>query len=78
MNIRKAILVSCCLAFLPAYAQHIPTLEEVVNEGLVITKGESRVNWLSDGSKYSKKKRTRREDMTSCRMMQPRRINVKC
>lgn len=36
MNIRKAILVSCCLAFLPVYAQHIPTLEEVVNGGLVI------------------------------------------
>lgn len=57
MNIRKTILIACCLSSLSVYAQHIPTLEEVVNGGLVVTKGGSQVNWLSDGGKYSKKEK---------------------
>lgn len=57
MNIRKMILITCCLSSLSVYAQHIPTLEEVVNGGLVVTKGGSQVNWLSDGGKYSKKEK---------------------
>lgn len=36
-------------------SQHIPTLDEVVYGGLISTKGNMNVNWLSDGEHYSKK-----------------------
>ncbi|MDY3268638.1 MAG: S9 family peptidase [Phocaeicola sp.] len=38
-----------------AFAQHIPTLDEVVYGGLIKVEGGSSVNWLSDGEHYSKK-----------------------
>ena len=57
MNTRSIFLVLCCLTAFPSYAQHVPTLEEVVNGGLIVTKGESRVNWLSEGNSYSKKEK---------------------
>lgn len=43
-----------CLVSLNIMSQHIPTLEEVVNGGLISTKGGSTVNWLPDGGLYSK------------------------
>ena len=55
MNTKSIFLVLCCLTAFPSYAQHVPTLEEVVNGGLIVTKGESRVNWLSEGTSYSKR-----------------------
>ena len=54
MNTKSIFLALCCLAAFSSYAQHVPTLEEVVNGGLIVTKGESRVNWLSEGNSYSK------------------------
>ena len=57
MNTKSIFLVLCCLTAFPSYAQHVPTLEEVVNGGLIVTKGESRVNWLSEGNSYSKKEK---------------------
>ena len=57
MNTKSIFLALCCLAAFSSYAQHVPTLEEVVNGGLIVTKGESRVNWLSEGNSYSKKEK---------------------
>jgi dipeptidyl-peptidase-4 len=55
MNTKSIFLVLCCLTAFPSYAQHVPTLEEVVNGGLIVTKGESRVNWLSEGNSFQSK-----------------------
>ena len=57
MNTKSIFLALCCLTAFSSYAQHVPTLEEVVNGGLIVTKGESRVNWLSEGNSYSKKEK---------------------
>ena len=43
MNTKSIFLALCCLTAFSSYAQHVPTLEEVVNGGLIVTKGESRV-----------------------------------
>ena len=53
MNTKSIFLALCCLTAFSSYAQHVPTLEEVVNGGLIVTKGESRVNWLSEGNRRS-------------------------
>ena len=45
MNTKSIFLALCCLTAFSSYAQHVPTLEEVMNGGLIVTKGESRVNW---------------------------------
>ena len=55
MNTKSIFLALCCLAAFSSYAQHVPTLEEVVNGGLIVTKGESRVNWLSEGNSEGRK-----------------------
>ena len=57
MNTKSIFLALCCLTAFSSNAQHVPTLEEVVNGGLIVTKGESRVNWLSEGNSYSKKEK---------------------
>ena len=57
MNTKSIFLALCCLTAFSSYAQHVPTLEEVMNGGLIVTKGESRVNWLSEGNSYSKKEK---------------------
>ena len=44
MNTKSIFLALCCLTAFSSYAQHVPTLEEVMNGGLIVTKGESRVN----------------------------------
>ena len=40
MNTKSIFLALCCLTAFSSYAQHVPTLEEVVNGGLIVTKGE--------------------------------------
>ena len=54
MNTKSIFLALCCLTAFSSYAQHVPTLEEVVNGGLIVTKGERRVNWLSGGEQLFK------------------------
>ena len=54
----KRVCLTAALTFLLSgtslmQAQHIPTLEEVVNGGLIHTKGSIYVNWLEDGEHYS-------------------------
>ena len=40
MNTKSIFLALCCLTAFSSYAQHVPTLEEVVNGGLIVTKGK--------------------------------------
>lgn len=48
-------LVLCLFCFgTTTHAQRIPTLEEAVYGGLIKTEGESNVNWMKDGERYSK------------------------
>ena len=54
MNTKSIFLALCCLTAFSSYAQHVPTLEEVVNGGLIVTKGESRVNWRFRGEQLFK------------------------
>ena len=54
----KRVCLTAALTFLLSgtslmQAQHIPALEEVVNGGLIHTKGSIYVNWLEDGEHYS-------------------------
>lgn len=57
MNLKLSKLFTVCFMSVPAtaFAQHIPTLDEVVYGGLIKVEGGSSVNWLSDGEHYSKK-----------------------
>lgn len=56
---KKNILFAIFLLFISSniMSQHIPTLEEVVNGGLIKTHGSSKVNWLTDGEHYSNKEK---------------------
>ena len=55
---KNLIMTLCCLFAITAmYAQHIPTLEEVVYGGLIKTRGGGHVNWMKDGEHYSKMER---------------------
>ena len=42
----------CCLTAFSSYAQHVPTLEEVVNGGLIVTKGESQITFYAADGVY--------------------------
>lgn len=57
MNLKLSKLFTVCFMSVSAtaFAQHIPTLDEVVYGGLIKVEGGSSVNWLSDGEHYSKK-----------------------
>lgn len=57
MNLKLSKLFAVCFMSVSAtaFAQHIPTLDEVVYGGLIKVEGGSSVNWLSDGEHYSKK-----------------------
>ena len=57
MNLKLSKLFTVCFMSVSAtaFAQHIPTLDEVVYGGLIKVEGGSSVNWLSDGENYSKK-----------------------
>lgn len=54
MSRRKIVAAVLCLACMQAWAQHVPTLEEVVYGGLVNVKGGSSVNWLPEGGQYTR------------------------